>query len=185
MANFTREAIRKSFLKLLDERPLAQIKVKDIAADCGINRNTFYYYFQDIPMLIEDLVMEAAEKIVEKYPTADTMEDFFHAVIDFLLERKKAFLHIYNSVSRELFEQYLWQVCERIVDLYVHSVLGDRKIRESDLQIIRHYLKCVSFGIVSGWLQSGMSEEIRQYFTRIYEVKKGTVEEMIHRFEEK
>ena len=45
MANFTKKAIQESFLRLLMERPLSQITVKDVVADCGVNRNTFYYYF--------------------------------------------------------------------------------------------------------------------------------------------
>lgn len=51
MANFTKRAIRDSFVKLLNERPLSQITVKDIVDDCGVNRNTFYYHFRDIPDL--------------------------------------------------------------------------------------------------------------------------------------
>ena len=45
MANFTRKAIKEAFLKLLNQRPLSQITVKDIVEDCGINRNSFYYHF--------------------------------------------------------------------------------------------------------------------------------------------
>ena len=45
----TREAIINAFTQLLDERPLNKITVKDIVARCDINRNTFYYYFPDIP----------------------------------------------------------------------------------------------------------------------------------------
>ena len=41
MANFTEKAIKASFLKLLNERPLTKITVRDIVEDCGINRNSF------------------------------------------------------------------------------------------------------------------------------------------------
>ena len=68
MANFTKNAIKSSFLKLLNERPLSQITVKDIVSDCGVNRNTFYYYFEDIPKLIEDIVLENAEHIINEFP---------------------------------------------------------------------------------------------------------------------
>ena len=51
MAGFAKKAIRDSFIKLLNERPLSQITVRDIVDDCGVNRNTFYYYFQDISQL--------------------------------------------------------------------------------------------------------------------------------------
>ena len=69
MANFTKKAIEGSFVKLLEERPLSKITVKDLVADCGINRNTFYYYFEDIPELIENMVEAEAQLIIQAYPT--------------------------------------------------------------------------------------------------------------------
>ena len=41
MAAFTKTAIRNSFIKLLNERPISQITIRDIVDDCGVNRNTF------------------------------------------------------------------------------------------------------------------------------------------------
>ena len=52
MANFTRKAIKETFLALLEERPLNDITIKDIVEKCGINRNSFYYHYQDLPALI-------------------------------------------------------------------------------------------------------------------------------------
>ena len=51
MSAYTKQAIKNSFLKLLNDRPLNQVTVKAIVEDCGINRNTFYYHFTDIPSL--------------------------------------------------------------------------------------------------------------------------------------
>ena len=39
MANFTKNAIRSTFISLLEEKPLNQITVKMIVEECGINRN--------------------------------------------------------------------------------------------------------------------------------------------------
>ena len=47
MASFTKKAIRESFMRLLAERPVDKITVKDIVLDCGIARNTFYYHYRD------------------------------------------------------------------------------------------------------------------------------------------
>nr|MCR4933169.1 TetR/AcrR family transcriptional regulator [Lachnospiraceae bacterium] len=68
MANFTQKAIKESFIKLLNERPLSKISVKDIVEDCGINRNSFYYHFQDIPALLETIITEQAEEIIKEFP---------------------------------------------------------------------------------------------------------------------
>ena len=56
MANFTRRAIKEAFTSLLEERPLNDITVKDIVERCGINRNSFYYHYQDLPALIEEII---------------------------------------------------------------------------------------------------------------------------------
>lgn len=86
MANFTKNAIKSSFLKLLNERPLSQITVKDIVSDCGVNRNTFYYYFEDIPKLVEDIIVEDAEHIIQEFPSMALIEDCLNAMIDFSLK---------------------------------------------------------------------------------------------------
>lgn len=82
MANFTKKAIEASFIKLLTERPLSQITVKDIVTDCGVNRNTFYYYFEDIPKLIETVVEKDAATIIQTYPTVENFGDCLEAVLD-------------------------------------------------------------------------------------------------------
>ena len=66
MASFTRKAIMDSCLRLLEDRPVDKITVKDIVEDCGINRNTFYYHFEDLPSLIYAIFMEDANRIIQE-----------------------------------------------------------------------------------------------------------------------
>ena len=56
MSQTTRIAIRKGFLELLEQRPLDKISVVDIAEHCGVNRNTFYYYYCDIYALVREVL---------------------------------------------------------------------------------------------------------------------------------
>ena len=179
MANFTKRAIQESFLKLLTERPLSKITIKDIAADCGINRNTFYYYFEDMPKLIESIVESHAEKIIQSYPTIEKFEDCLDAAVDLALANKRAVLHIYHSANREIFEMYLWKVCEHTINAYVTSVLRGKSVRDSDLAIIKEYLDSLAFGLFSRWLKNDMNEDIRSMLSRLMEIKKGMIEEMI------
>ena len=155
MAAFTKTAIRNSFIKLLNERPISQITIRDIVDDCGVNRNTFYYYFQDLPQLVETIVNEEADRMIREHPSIDSIEDCLHAIIGFALENRKAVLHIYNSVNRNIYEQYQWRVCEHVTATYVDTALAGRVIPEEDRRVIIDYWKCVCFGLVSGWLESG------------------------------
>ena len=64
MAGRTKEDIRASLLRLLSQKPINKITVRDIVEDCGINRNTFYYHYEDIPSVIEEMITDEAEKII-------------------------------------------------------------------------------------------------------------------------
>lgn len=46
MAKFTKRAIMLSLLKLLKQKSVDKVTVKDICDECEINRNTFYYYLR-------------------------------------------------------------------------------------------------------------------------------------------
>ena len=48
MSNITKRALEDSLKHLLLKKPVNKITINDITEDCGVNRATFYYHFQDI-----------------------------------------------------------------------------------------------------------------------------------------
>ena len=154
MAGFAKKAIRDSFIKLLNERPLSQITVRDIVDACGVNRNTFYYYFQDIPQLVETIINEDANRVIQEHPSIESVEDCLNAAIRFALENRKAVLHIYHSINRDIYEQYQWRVCEHAVTTYVDGILAGRTVAEPDRKLMIDYLNaCVLALSSAGWKQ--------------------------------
>jgi len=181
MANFTEKAIKETFIKLLSERPLSQITVKDIVEECGINRNSFYYHFQDIPSLIEEIVIEEADRIIAEYPSLDSLEMGFNAAIDFAEKNRHAILNIFRSVNRDIFEQYLWKVCDYVVVSYFKTVFAGQQISDEDSEILIQFYKAQCFGMVIDWLRSGMKADVHHKIHRICELQKGMLEEMVRR----
>ncbi len=168
-------------MALLEERPLSQITVRDIVDRCGINRNTFYYHYQGIPELIAEIVNDGAEAIIKSYPALESLEDCLEAIVKTAMVRKRAILHIYNSASRHIYEQYLWSTCGHVVDVYLDTVLNGRQLPGGDRELIRRYYTCVAYGCISHWLASGMRDEVLPDLRRITELRQGTLEEMITR----
>lgn len=178
MANFTRKAIKETFILLLEERPLSDITVKDIVERCGINRNSFYYHYQDLPSLIEEIIKEEAESIIRSYPSVTTIVECFDAVIEFASRKKKAIMHIYRSLSRDVFEKNLMMVCEYAVRSYVETALVQEPISSDDKTTIINYYKCVCFGLTIDWLNNGMAEEYTKSIRRIFLLKKDLAVEI-------
>ena len=181
MPNFTRKAIKESFWKLLNERPLNQITIKDIVEDCGINRNSFYYHFQDLPALIEEIVKEIIDRIIAEYPTIESYETCLKVAITFALQNKKAIQHIYHSVNRNILEHYLMEMCQYAVTTYINTMFADTKISSSDRELIIRYYKCECFGQVIEWINTGMKEDVLEQFHRLCVLRKGMTEELFRR----
>ena len=65
MTNFTKKEIINTFVKLLNEKEFDKIKITEIVKECGINRNTFYYHYEDINDLAKSFLDDLKEKIVD------------------------------------------------------------------------------------------------------------------------
>ena len=171
MPNFTKRAIREAFLRQLTERPFSQITVKDIVQECGINRNSFYYHYEGLPALLQEIVDEELKRLVTAHPTIDSMEQGVDAAVEFIRANKRAVLHIYNSVSRDVFERYLMDSCRYVVTTYTDTALAGRTIDEADKAILIRYHTCACFGNIIDWLNCGMKDDISAYFRRIFQLK--------------
>lgn len=181
MPGFTKIAIKKSFMKLLNLRPINQITVKDIVEDCGINRNSFYYHFSDIPALVEEIVTDEADRIIAEYPAIDSIEECFNAAVRFVIDNKKAVYHIYNSANRDIFVRYLLDICQYVASNYINTVFKETDVMEGDKELIIRFYKCELFGSVIEWLNTGMKLDICAAFSRLCLLRKGMAEEMFKR----
>lgn len=184
MPNFTKQAIKSSFLKLLNEQPLSQISVRDIVEDCGINRNSFYYHYHDIPALLEEIVTDAADSLIQKYPNINSIEECFDAAFRFTQHNKRAILHIYNSINRNIYESYLMHICEYVVVTYFDTVFGKDAVSESDKSIFILFTKCELYGVCIEWLNTGMPDDSIEKLHHLLSLCHGLSREMIQRCKE-
>lgn len=184
MPNFTKRAIKESFLKLLNEQPLTQISVRKIVEECGINRNSFYYHYQDIPALIEEIVMDAANTLIQQHSSITSIDEGVEAAFRFTLDNKRAILHICNSVNRNIYEQYLMRICEYVVTTYFDTVFEKDIISKSDRDIMILFTKCELFGLFIDWINTGMQDDAIEKLKHLLLLCNGLSSEIIKRCKE-
>ena len=80
MSQVTKRVLEQSLKNLLLKKPLTKITINDIAKDCGINRMTFYYHFEDIYDLVEWSCLEDAKRALdEKRPMKHGSRDYYRS----------------------------------------------------------------------------------------------------------
>ena len=163
MPPFAKREIKNSFIKLLTERPISQITVKDIVEDCGVTRNSFYYHFQDIPSLLEEIIVEMTAKVIENLPEESTFEEKVTAALQEINLNKRMIYHIYGSSNREFYEKQLMKICEHVTRTYIRSREYSERVDSKDLEFVISYLKCELFGQLIDWLNHDMSYDIVEH----------------------
>ena len=181
MPSQARAAIKASFLKLLNQRPLREITVKDIVQDCGVNRNSFYYHFRDIPSLLHEIVEEHAERIIREQGSALSLTACLETAARFATEHRRTVLHISQSVSREMFEQHLMELCRRTVEGYATAAFHGVSMRPSDREILIRFYQCECFGQVVAWLNDGMRYDMQEEFHRLCQLGEGMTDLFLRR----
>ena len=73
MSQLTQKAIVETTMRLVEQKTVKKITVRDIVEACGITRNTFYYYFHDIYEVLEYALAAGFEQIGEE---SESFEDF-------------------------------------------------------------------------------------------------------------
>lgn len=181
MASFTEKEIKNAFINLLNKKPVKKITVKEIVEECGVNRNTFYYHFEDIPQLLEEIIKDNMGDIATQYSQIYSIEDCLNSIIELALKNKKLISNIYSSANRDLFEIYEWKICEQLAKICIDKTLKGRQISETYYQIILSDIKCVSFGFLMNWLENGMKEGIYEEIHLLCQIKEGSIEKMIEK----
>ena len=171
MSNLMKQAIKASFLKLLNERPLTRITVLDIAADCGINRNSFYYHYHDIPALVEEIIRDEADSLIRANPAITTPGECVDAVFSFILENHRSINHIYYSVKREIFEQYLMQICTYVTTAWYDSFCREHSTDSPayDRDLVLRFIRYELFGACIDFLNQDMPPEANEEARRLLE----------------
>ena len=63
MAVDTKELIAEAVKRLLMQKKVKKLTVKDIVDECSITRQTFYYHFEDIPDLLKWVLERGTDKM--------------------------------------------------------------------------------------------------------------------------
>lgn len=181
MAGFTKQAIEAAFLQLLAEKPLHEISVTSIAERCGISRKSFYYYYQDIPALLEEIFVTRADAFIARSGAFSSLEECLSAAIETILSDKQLVLHVYRSVNRDIFERSLLRICDYGVRSYIEADPLAAQIPAEDRRLIIGLYRGECFGLISEWMLRGMQEDILPQFHRICQLRQGMVEALLHR----
>lgn len=183
MNNLTKQAIAVSLMKLLNERPIAQISVKDICTDCGLNRQTFYYHFQDI----YDLLFWIVRKDISSYYQLEnlspaSMSDYLYSLFRYCQNHSRIIRHAYNPANRVRYETAFRDASEPLLRHKIESYENYRLVSKEDADILISFYAYSAAALFFRWLESGMPQSFEASFSKYCMILDESVNALLLKF---
>ena len=182
VSQVTKRALEQSLKNLLLKKPLNKITITDITEDCGINRMTFYYHFQDIYDLVEWVCYEDAKKALENKKTYDTWQQGLTQLLYAVRDNKPFIINVYNCVDKGQVEEYLKPLTDDLLLGVVEEESINVNVREEDKKFIAQVYSYCFVGIMLDWIKNDMKEKPEDLVERLALVLDGDIGSALVRF---
>ena len=179
MPKFTKTAIMQSFVKLLESTPFDKITVKDIVDDCGVNRNTFYYNFEDIYALVDALLSEEVARVLEKQKSCNSWKDGLYYGAEFVLQHKRAVYHLYHSSKRDQLDRYFKRVVYDAAAEVVRREAASLTATDADIEFVAGFYGDALIGMIRRWLDSDMKGDLEAMIRKLSALLDSNVRQAI------
>ena len=100
----TKIALEAAMQELLREKPLEQIRVRELADRCGIRRQSFYYHFNDVYELLDWSISREREHLLRRQEEFLTWQQVYLDLLRYIVENRA----YYQTVLRVRGRERLW-----------------------------------------------------------------------------
>ena len=115
MINQTKQILEESLKKLMLQKPLDKITIRDLTEDCDISRMAFYYHFKDIYDLVEWSCIYDATNALKGNKTYDTWQEGLTSIFEAVLQNKPFILIVYHTTTQDSIERLLFATVHELI----------------------------------------------------------------------
>ena len=182
LAPSTKLSLANSLRKLLQKKFLDDITVKEIVEDCEVNRQTFYYHFQDIYDLLHWFLEHETAQALDACPT---WQDALTAAFQYIQDNHVIIYHIYRSSGREHLDCQFFTLSHALTVKLLGNASQGLTLSRQDQEFLTDFYMYALAGTMLGWLADDMKEDPGQLAARITFLLEEEFHRVAHRFSQR
>jgi len=180
-SQLTKKALAISIKKLMETIPLSKISIREIANNCGVNRQTFYYHFKDKFDLVNWIYYtEAIENLADCKNYAHWTDGMYKTLVYFM-DNKSFYINALNTPGQNAFDGYLFKKTYDLVMGVVNDISSSidvsdtNKISDTDKNFISDFYTHALVGITVQWIKNSMMESPKTMVGKLNDVVEGSM----------
>ena len=148
----TKHLLTESLKRLMTQKPLNKISIREITEGCGVNRQTFYYHFEDIYDQVRWMFRQEAVKLLDQQEGVLVWQDGLLQLFRYLEENRYICLCAMHSVSHEHLRRFFQADIYDIIHRVINQLTEDLQTNEEEMDILTHFYVSALAGMVESWL---------------------------------
>ena len=182
MATSTKDALGAALKEMMAVKPINKITVKDLVSICNVNRQTFYYHFDDVYDLLEWVFEEDANRVLPHEVRLENWQQDVLIFFDYLYDNRTFALNVYNSNSRLGMLRYITERIESCIRSFAALVSEGSNIDRQDFDFVVDLYSNAVVGLLSRWMDQGMECPSDSAKSRFIKILESSVENLVDRF---
>jgi AcrR family transcriptional regulator len=152
-SDMTKRLMVQSLKKYMAKKPLEKISIREITEDSGVNRQTFYYHFEDIYSMVKWMYEEEAVKLIEGLEGVLLWQDGILQLLRYIEENKAICLCTLNSLGHQYLKRFFYDDVHAIIEKTVYSFARQMNNVSSDYaEFLTHIYSIALAALVESWL---------------------------------
>jgi probable dihydroxyacetone kinase regulator len=154
----TKKAIAAGMKELTRKKSFEKITVSDITEICGLNRQTFYYHFQDKFELVDWIYYNEAIALIVNDLNYDNWDSKVQKLLEKLKEEDYFYINTLKASVENEFREYLFKVTVELLRDIISTITINEKANEEDIRFVAEFYAFGLVGVIISWAQRGMKE---------------------------
>lgn len=155
----TKMLLQESLIKLLRDKPIAKITVREVCEQAGINRATFYAHYHDLDDLNKEIERGLAKAVTDaifSMPGTASIERFCGEICRIIVENRGWCEVVFGENGDP---ELPVRIIENLrVDCIATWSRDYPNVPQSHLESLYTFAANGSLAVVSQWVQSGMKQ---------------------------
>lgn len=181
MANM-KQLFTDTLMEMLRVKSLNDITVTDIVNQCGVSRQAFYYYFNDIYDLVEWFFMQETEKALDEYSDIDSWQIGYIRIMKWAQKNKSLVMNTYRSVQREYIEFFMYRVLYQYIIKVVSAEAKNLQVTPDQCAFIANFYTLAINAVSLDWIRTDMKEPPEEIAEKVNFMIEGDFKKALLKF---
>ena len=165
----TKERLGQALKKLLSGSSMERITVGEIAAACGMGRQSFYYHFKDKYALLEWMIQNDLETCLEPCPGLEQWQRYTQQMLEHICREGRFYSRVVSGEPQLFLRQ-----CSAQLEKQLNRVLAGENppppLVAQRLQFAARFFSYGFAGTLAQWIGEGMKLSPRECILRLHAV---------------